>query len=311
MTLPFIKKYVSLYTLVSVIGVLLAVVLVLFLFVSKRQYLHLPIAGHATSTQALTLADNALEAKAAIVYDPATGKILYAKNADVTMPLASLTKLMTAQVVLAAIPTSTLITLSKTDVAVDGDAGDWNLKAGDTMTLGNILKLGLDASSNHAMSAAAAVLGAGYVDDLNKKAQQMDLSHTYFLNATGLDLTTDTSGGYSSASDMARIAAAFMHTYPTYFELGTHKSVTVPVSDSGVNRQVTVNATALPILDIPGIIGVKTGYTDLAGGNLVVAFDEDINHPLIAVVLGSTEEGRFTDMRTLITAVRASDTVKE
>ena len=173
------------------------------------------------------------------------------------MPLASLTKLMTAQVVLSSIPSNTLITLSKKDVSVEGDAGDWNLKAGDTMTLGNIIKLGLGASSNHAMSAAAAALGAGYIDDLNKTAGELGLSHTYFLNSTGLDLNTDTSGAYGSASDVAHLAATFMHDYPSYFELSTQQSVTVSVSAGNVNRQVTAGATALPILDIPGLIGAK------------------------------------------------------
>ena len=311
MTIPFIKKYVSLYTLVSTIGILLAIGLVLFLFLSSNHKLHLPTVSQATSTQTLALADNALEAKAAVVYDPATGKILYAKNAEVTMPLASLTKLMTAQVALSNIATSTLITLSKKDVSVEGDAGDWNLHVGDTMTLGNIIKLGLGASSNHAMSAAAAALGTSYITDLNNTAGKLGLTHTYFLNSTGLDMSTSTSGAYGSASDIAHLAAAFLHAYPGYFELSTNESVTVPVHSSTGSRQVTAKATALPILDIPGIIGVKTGYTDLAGGNLVVAFDEDINHPLIAVVLGSSEEGRFKDMRTLIAAVRASNTVKQ
>lgn len=299
------SKRISLYTIVSISGAILAVLLLLFFFLYQRHEASAPKTATAFP-KPLVLADNALEAKAAVVYDPATGRIWYAKNADATMPLASLTKLMTAQTVLNTIPTNTLITLSKKDVSVEGDAGDWNLKAGDTMTLGNIIKLGLDASSNHAMSAAAAALGAGYISDLNKTAGQLGLAHTYFLNSTGLDLSADTSGAYGSASDVAHLAAAFMRDYPDYFELSTSPSVTIPVSADNVSREVTANATALPILDIPGIIGAKTGYTDLAGGNLVVAFDEDINHPLIAVVLGSSETGRFADMRTLIAAARAA-----
>jgi len=254
--------------------------------------------------KAPTINSSSLIAQSAIVYDPNTGKILYEKNADVTMPLASLTKLMTAEVVLSNVPTTTLITLSAKDTSVEGDAGDWNLKTGDTMTLSNIIKLGLNASSNHAMSAAAAALGAQYVGDLNRTANQLGLTHTYFLNSTGLDLTATTSGAYGSASDIAHLAAAFMRQYPQYFEQSTAPRVTVPVSYQGTSREVTVDATALPLLDLPGIIGAKTGYTDLAGGNLVVAFDADVNYPLIAVVLGSSEDGRFSDMRTLINATR-------
>ena len=58
------------------------------------------------------------------------------------------------------------------------------------------------------------------------------------------------------------------------------------------------------VLTIPGFIGAKTGYTDLAGGNLVAMFYAEIGHPLVVVVLGSTKQGRFDDIRTLISAVR-------
>lgn len=67
-------------------------------------------------------------------------------------------------------------------------------------------------------------------------------------------------------------------------------------------------ATALPLSSLPGFVGAKTGYTDLAGGNLVVIFDIEIGHPLVAVVLGSTEQGRFDDIRTLAHAIRTNET---
>ncbi|HEY5383246.1 MAG TPA: hypothetical protein VIJ88_01685, partial [Candidatus Paceibacterota bacterium] len=140
----------------------------------------------------------------------------------------------------------------------------------------------------------------------NRDASQLGLSHTYFLNSTGLDLTADTSGAYGSAYDVARLAAAFLKQYPQYFELSSAPSISVEAS----GRTVTANATTLPLQDIPGFIGAKTGYTDLAGGNLVMAYDVDINHPLIAVVLGSTEAGRFTDIRTLVDASRQMETAQ-
>ena len=295
----------KLILLLTLTGVSIAVLVCIFLVLYTHKTPTTAVSSAPLPTQ-LTLKPGALLAKAAIVYDPTTGFVWYAKNADVTLPLASLTKLMTAEAVLNSVPSSTLITLSAKDTSVEGDAGDWNLKTGDTLTLSNIIKLGLNASSNHAMSAAAAALGANYITDLNKTANALGLTHTYFLNSTGLDLTADTSGAYGSASDIAHLAAAFMQQYPTYFELSTNESVTVPVSSKGqATREVTASATALPILDMPGIIGVKTGYTELAGGNVVVAFDVDINHPLIAVVLGSSQSGRFDDVRTLIKASRA------
>jgi D-alanyl-D-alanine carboxypeptidase len=58
---------------------------------------------------------------------------------------------------------------------------------------------------------------------------------------------------------------------------------------------------------LPGLIASKTGYTDLAGGNLAIVFDKGIGHHFVAVVLGSSRQGRFSDMRALMEAVRGTD----
>lgn len=252
---------------------------------------------------AAVLADGSLSAKAAIIYDPSTGTIIYDKNSQLTLPLASLAKLLTAHAVLSSVATSTLITISAKDISSDADAGDWGLKAGDVLTLGDLLKIGLVASSNYAMAAAAGSLGSAYIDDINRDAAVLGLSHTYFLNPTGLDINAGTSGAYGSAYDVAKLAAVFLKEYPQYFELSAQPSIRVAASGHGVSA----DATTIPLQDIPGFIGAKTGYTDLAGGNLVLAYDVDINHPLIAVVLGSTEQGRFADIRTLVDASRIAE----
>jgi D-alanyl-D-alanine carboxypeptidase len=150
------------------------------------------------------------------------------------------------------------------------------------------------------MAAAATSLGGNYLNEMNSTATALGLSSTYFLNPTGLDLNNNTSGAYGSASDVARLAADFLKSYPQFFELTTYP--TISIDDSG--KVLVANATEIPIQNIPGLIAAKTGYTDLAGGNLVAAFDIDIGHPLIAVVLDSTEAGRFSDIRTIINAAR-------
>ncbi len=259
---------------------------------------------HVTTAPAIHLPDGSLGATAAILYDPTTGTVLYEKNSQLTLPLASVTKLLTAYAVLSSVPTSTVVTIKAKDISVDSDAGDWGLKVGDTLTLGDLLKISLVASSNYAMAAAAGSLGSNYIEKMNKDAASLGLTHTYFLNPTGLDIDTRTSGAYGSAYDIARLAAAFLKQYPQYFELSSRPSVTVLAS----GHPVTAKATATPLQNIPGFIGAKTGYTDLAGGNLVMAYDIDINHPLIAVVLGSTEQGRFADIRTLVDASRIAFT---
>ena len=259
-----------------------------------------PVAHTATFPAPITLDEAALKAKAAIVYDPTNGRILYAKNAQKQLPLASLTKLMTAEVVLGQMAANTSVQITKKDLDADGDLG---LRAGDTLSLFDLLKLGLVASSNDAMAAAAASLGSNYLTAMNDMANKLGLTKTYFLNPTGLDLSRDSAGAYGSAYDVARLAATFYKEYPDYFSLTTNRKVTV---QSGT-RTLSAVATALPLSSLPGFIGAKTGYTDLAGGNLVVIFDIEIGHPLVAVVLGSTEQGRFDDIRTLAHAIRTNE----
>lgn len=246
----------------------------------------------------LALNASQLLAKAAVVYDPQDGRILYAKNSSAQLPLASLAKLLTATAVLGhASPT--------TPVSVDSDhlkpAGDWGLRPGDTLSLSALLKMSLIASSNDAMAAAASSLGNNSVQAINKEAQTLGLPSIYLTNSTGLDESSTTAGAYGSAYDVARLASIFYSRYPEYFTLTTQTGVSI---EDG-NRTLSAAATALPLSDVPGLIGAKTGYTDLAGGNLVAIFDVTIGHPLVAVVLGSTEDGRFSDMKTLIHAIRA------
>ena len=64
------------------------------------------------------------------------------------------------------------------------------------------------------------------------------------------------------------------------------------------------------VATVPGVLASKTGYTDLAGGNLALAFDAGLGHPIVAVVLGSTYDGRFSDIRKLIVASMETVTVE-
>ncbi len=255
-----------------------------------------PAAAVAAFPPTIT-AQPALIGKAAIIFDPTDGRILFQKNADMQLPLASITKLMTADIVLTAESPDTRVTITPSALAPEEGSG---LKVGDVVTLGELLRLGLVASSNDAMQAAAESLGANYIDRMNRTARDLGFTETYFRNPTGLDVSADTSGAYSSAYDVARLAALFYKQYPTLFEQTQQSSVSIHVGD----RVLTKPATAAPLLTTPGLIGAKTGYTTLAGGNLVAVFDREIDHPLVAVVLGSTRDGRFDDMQTLISIAR-------
>lgn len=250
-----------------------------------------------TNYQRVTLPENALIGHAAIIYDPVHHEVVYQKNANQPLALASLTKLITAQAVLSANPANTPVYVSQDAVSTEGDSG---LKPGETVELSQLLTLALGASSNDAIAAAAASLGDRSIEAINEEADKLFLTQSRFLNPTGLDVNATTPGAWGSAYDVARLTAAFMKDHGEFFSDTTLVTVTAQ-TDEGT---LTASPTAEPFLDAPGLIGAKTGYTDLAGGNLVVAFDLSVGRPLIGVVLGSTREGRFSDMRTLIEAAR-------
>jgi len=288
-------------TLVQLVGCTTALCfLIVFSFISLPRFSS-PAQRQAFETSAaIPLDPGELKAQAAIVYDPSDGNILFAKNEEVQLPLASLTKLMSADVALQTLNATSTIRVSRQAVATEGDSG---LKTGESWSLGSLIKYALLVSSNDGMAAVAESAGsADFVKAMNANAESLGLAQSYFLDPTGLDLTKGVSGAYGSARDVALLTAAFYTEHPAFFESTIQ---TGAVYGTGKNT-LTGKPTATPILDIPGLIGAKTGYTDLAGGNLVAVFDVSLGHPLVAVVLHSTQDGRFDDVRALIAAARAS-----
>lgn len=247
----------------------------------------------------ITLAPEALEAQAAVLYDPTTHTILYAKNEEAQLPLASLTKLATALATLTQ-DENQFITIAESDLAEEGDAG---LKPGQTWRLSDLVAFGLTTSSNDAMAAASrALTRAGTVEKMNADARAEGLSQSYFLNPTGLDLSSSTAGAYGSARDVAALVERLIRTHPAVFEATAYRPESAPAS---------VASTLTPAHSMSGFIAGKTGFTDLAGGNLAVVVDIGLNEPLIAVVLGSSREGRFTDVLTMLEAAKAQRLARE
>ncbi len=268
----------------------------------KTQENHHVLAASAALASTFAVEPMMLEARSAIIFDARDGRVLYEKNADESWPLASLTKLMSAEAILSMKAPDAQVEITADDLKPDGDSG---LVVGDIWSLKNLLTFGLIVSSNDAMQAAAASAGTtSIIIKMNEIAATLGLKHTSFSNPTGLDVDVDTqeAGAYGSARDVALLASDFLKKYPEFFNATVSRKTEIAVG----GKTVEAVPTALPILDIPGLIGAKTGYTDLAGGNLVAAFDLEIGHPVIAVVLGSSIDGRFKDVRTLIEATRAA-----
>lgn len=95
------------------------------------------------------------------------------------------------------------------------------------------------------------------------------------------------------------LLAKAVKKFPKGFEATRYKSITVA---SVGNAEYTIANTNAVVDQIPGLVASKTGYTELAGGNLVVLFDAGPQHPIVISVLGSTREGRFTDVLALVDA---------
>lgn len=248
-----------------------------------------------------------LTAKSVYVYDSRTGKVLYAKNENKRMPLASLTKVMTALVALDTANPNTKILITQDSLAPEGDSG---LYVGETWSLKDLLDFSLTSSSNDGVHAVALALGAlhksnpspdeaqsDFVLNMNKKAAQLGMVNTYFFNETGLDESNRKSGAYGTAEDMAKLFEYILKNHPELLEATTENKLHLVSLD---NFGHTARNTDQILSDIPGVKASKTGFTDIAGGNLVVAFDPELGRPIIISVLGSTQEGRFNDMLKLI-----------
>ena len=137
---------------------------------------------------------------------------------------------------------------------------------------------------------------------LASAASALQLSQTYALNGSGLDVNTVISGGYGSAHDLARLAGALVAHSPEVADATTRSTATA-VSEGGTS--FTVKNTD-PLTDtLPRLLLSKTGFTDLAGGNLALVFDVGIGHPVAVVVLGSSVKERFTDGAALVFATLA------
>ncbi len=252
-----------------------------------------------------------LEAKAAYVFDVAENKAIYFLNEEQTLPLASLTKIMTALVALDVIPPKTIVSIPREALLQEGDNG---LFSGESWILSDLMKFMLVVSSNDAakaisletekilpVSASAQFAGKSrFIQKMNEKAASLNLNKMSFTNETGLDAPDmKTSGGYGTAREVAELFLNAYQKYPDVFKATSAKTSTF-ISLSGFSH--TVKNTDAIIEAIPSVIASKTGNTDLAGGNLVIIFNIGTTRPIVASVLGSTVDGRFSDMEQLIKA---------
>ncbi len=215
----------------------------------------------------LTLATPALASapqvsgRAFLVTNATTGDVLAGRNADVRVPIASITKLMTVIVALERADPSDVVTVTRGAAAVGEST--IGLRPGERLTVRELVQAALIQSANDAAAALADYVGRGdrgaFVRLMNAKARELGLSRTQFVNPDGLDAA----GHYSTARDVTRLARAAMELPLVRAAVRTRETAI-----SGGRRLETWNDL---LYSFPGLIGVKTGHTSGAGWSEVAA----------------------------------------
>jgi len=238
-----------------------------------------------------------LTARATLVVDRDSGVVIFEKNKETQLLPASTVKLMTALVAQEAYSLDQTLRVEKIN-----DLGqDMKLKEGELMSVRNLLYGLLVASANDAAQVLAQSYPGGmraFIQAMNDKAEALNLTKSYFANPTGLDvnevdqLVLDTS--YSTAFDLGQLARMVLKD-PVLGEMVATREIIVSDSQGEIDHYL-YNINEL-LHWLPGIKGVKTGWTEEAGECLIGYVERD-NRGLITVVLGSQD--RFGETAKLI-----------
>jgi D-alanyl-D-alanine endopeptidase (penicillin-binding protein 7) len=251
-----------------------------------------------------------LMAESVVVYDINQDTTVYDKAGSTVRPLASLTKIMTALAVMEYTQPDTQVTLTQTDIAQPGDNG---LLMDSTWAIDDLVKVMLVTSSNDAAYGIQRVLNESINTDpvfqngvdrvggtnssiwaMNSLAKEYDLENSVFVDAAGLDQGDGIqSGSFGTAADIAYLIAELWKQYPKISRITTKP--TVELSDSS-GREYTFLNTNEAIDQLPGLVASKTGYTDLAKGNLAVVVVTESGDEYAIVVMGSGYKERFQDV---------------
>jgi len=230
-----------------------------------------------------------LSSYSAVVYDPLSKSLLFEKNSRDKVLIASTTKIATALVALANYKLSDILTVKNINVSGQKMGLAW----GEKISVENLLYGLLVYSANDAAEVLANDFPEGrvrFIEKMNRLKDDLGLKDTHFSNPTGLDET----GHYSTAYDLALLGQVAMEN-PTFAKIVSTKQITVESEDGKIKHKL-VNLNQL-LETVPGIMGIKTGWTERAGENLVTEIERDGSR-LIIVVMDSQD--RFGDTRKLI-----------
>jgi len=255
-------------------------------------------------TQTERLANLEIEANAVISVEidrQGNEKILFEKNSQQPLPIASLTKLMTANIVVEYFDLNQPIKISPQAIQQPEDFG--KLEPGQVLTVKNLLYVLLIESSNDAAFALTETMGReGFVGLMNSESKDLGLKNTYFGNPTGLNFDNEDLNNYSSAKDLMKLTKYLLEKRPLLREIFGLREYDLYLANGRYHHKLLTTNELLkePSIWQNRIIGGKTGETHRAGDCLLLVLDTP-NGFLINVILGT--EDRVKEMKKLLNAI--------
>lgn len=222
-----------------------------------------------------------IQAAAALSYDLATGKVLFDHNGTEKLPMASLTKVMTAIITLENLKPDEIVTIDKSSASIGENS--MGLTAGEKLTVEQLLYGLFLNSGNDAAEALAHASPFGrknFIFQMNKRAEDLGLSNTRFTNPSGLQ---GDGNQYSTAQDLLIITKHALEN-PTIAHIVKQPYHAIPYTPDHKAYEL-YNETNL-LTTYPGVKGVKTGYT-FEAGLCLISYLEYKGHKIIAVILNS------------------------
>lgn len=241
---------------------------------------------------------NANSAISVLVKPGGSQKILFEKEKDRVLPIASLTKLMTANIVLEYYDLDREIQISK-KAASQPAIGLEELKMGENFRAQDLLYSTLIESNNRAAYALAEVIGeSAFLDIMDLETENLGLENTYFANPAGLDPEgPEAPINYSTSRELAKLVSHLLETKPEILKISALPEFNLFLT-TGVFHHKIKNTNEL-LTKIPSIVGGKTGETLRAGGCLLLVLESPRGKGyLINVILGS--DNRFEEMKKLV-----------
>ena len=242
---------------------------------------------------ALVVPVQAAEPKSALLMDAATGTVLYENNAHEALAPASVTKVMTLLLIMEAIDSGRMgweDTVTASEAAAAKGGSQVYLKVGETMTVSDMVKSIAVSSANDCACAMAEHLAgseAAFVELMNKRAVELGMNDTHFVNCTGLDDDPAAKSHRTSAHDIAVMSRELLVNHPDI------KNFTTIWMDTIRDEAFGLSNTNKMVRYYPGCTGLKTGFTSGAGYCLSASAQRE-GMELIAVVMGvESSQDRF------------------